>query len=130
MSMLALLYFYNPTIFVVSEASKGCTLFTVSRQGMSPLRLAYSSGRRAVLMKWRHQEEWISLTTDTANGFDLEAELNLQETPTLLTILGGINLTPSPRLVTQFYSAGRGDTTIKRTQTSRMCLFRKKSIKR
>lgn len=79
----------------VIEASKGCTLFTVSRQGVSPLRLAYVVGRRAVLMRWRHQEEWISLTTDTAEGFELEAEVTLHETPTLLTLLGGINLTPS-----------------------------------
>ena len=79
----------------IPESSKGCALFTTSRKGGFPLRIAYAHGRRAFLMKWRHQEEWISLNTDTANGFELEAEVNLQETPTLLTILSGTN--PSPR---------------------------------
>ena len=40
--------------FSLSEASKGCTLFTISRHGASPLRLAYANGRRAALMRWRH----------------------------------------------------------------------------
>ncbi len=46
-------------------------------------------------MRWRHHEEWISLNTDTANGFELEAEVTLQETPTLLTLLSGISLSPT-----------------------------------
>merc|ERR1712156_1091070 len=79
----------------VIESSKGCTIFTISHPGASPLRLACAIGRRAVLMRWRHHEEWISLNTDTANGFELEAEVNLQETPTLLTLLGGTNLSPT-----------------------------------
>ncbi len=64
-------------------------MFTISRPGATPLRLTFAVGRRVVLMKWRHQEEWISLNTDTAQGFDMEAEATLQETPTLLTILHG-----------------------------------------
>ena len=84
----------------IPESSKGCALFTTSRKGGFPLRIAYAHGRRAFLMKWRHQEEWISLNTDTANGFELEAEVNLQETPTLLTILSGTN--PSPRYICNF----------------------------
>jgi len=79
----------------VIESSKGCTIFTISRAGASPLRLACAIGRRAVLMRWRHHEEWISLNTDTANGFELEAEVNLQETPTQLTLLGGTTLSPT-----------------------------------
>ena len=79
----------------ISEASKGCTLFTLSRHGVSPLRLAYAIGRRAALMRWRHHEEWISLNSDTAKGFQFEAEVNLQETPTLLTLLGETNQSPN-----------------------------------
>ena len=89
-----LIVFFFVFLFI-PESSKGCALFTTSRKGGFPLRIAYAHGRRAFLMKWRHQEEWISLNTDTANGFELEAEVNLQETPTLLTILSGTN--PSPR---------------------------------
>ena len=51
--------------------------------------------RTALYHDFRHHEEWISLNTDTANGFELEAEVNLQETPTLLTLLGGTNLSPT-----------------------------------
>ena len=92
-------FLWIPNLFI-PESSKGCALFTTSRKGGFPLRIAYAHGRRAFLMKWRHQEEWISLNTDTANGFELEAEVNLQETPTLLTILSGTN--PSPRYICNF----------------------------
>ena len=81
-------------IFSVSEASKGCTLFTISRAGVSPLRISYAIGRKAFLMRWRHQEEWISLNTDTADGFELEAEVGLPETPTLLTLLSCVGSPP------------------------------------
>ena len=40
-------------------------------------------------MKWRHAEEWISLTTDTAEGFLLENEFQVHEAPNIITILGG-----------------------------------------
>ena len=39
-------------------------------------------------MKWRHAEEWISLTIDTAEGFLLEAEFQVHEHPNVITILG------------------------------------------
>ena len=42
-------------------------------------------------MRWRHQEEWISLNTDTADGFEMEAEVCLPETPTLLTLLSSVS---------------------------------------
>ena len=89
---LLLLFVKNHLFF--SEASKGCTLFTISRAGVSPLRIAYAIGRKAFLMRWRHQEEWISLNADTANGFELEAEVGLPETPTLLTLLSCVGSPP------------------------------------
>ena len=61
---------------------------------MSPLRIAFAIGRKAFLMRWRHQEEWISLNTDTADGFEMEAEVGLPETPTLLTLLSSITSLP------------------------------------
>ena len=86
--------FCQESSFFFSEASKGCTLFTISRVGVSPLRISYAIGRKAFLMRWRHQEEWISLNTDTADGFELEAEVGLPETPTLLTLLSCIGSPP------------------------------------
>ena len=87
-------FFLSKIIFFFSEASKGCTLFTISRAGVSPLRIAYAIGRKAFLMRWRHHEEWISLNADTANGFELEAEVGLPETPTLLTLLSCVGSPP------------------------------------
>ena len=87
-------FFLSKIIFFFSEASKGCTLFTISHAGVSPLRIAYAIGRKAFLMRWRHHEEWISLNADTANGFELEAEVGLPETPTLLTLLSCIGSPP------------------------------------
>ena len=72
----------------VIDTSKGSTLFSISRKGDSPLRLCFAVGRRVVVMKWRHAEEWISLTTDTVEGFQVEAEFHLHEAPNLITILG------------------------------------------
>ena len=40
-------------------------------------------------MRWRHHEEWISLTTDTAEGFLVDAEFQVHETPNVITILEG-----------------------------------------
>jgi hypothetical protein len=40
-------------------------------------------------MKWRHAEAWISLTTDTADGFDLEAEFHAHDAPNVVAIIKG-----------------------------------------
>ena len=42
-------------------------------------------------MRWRHAEEWISLTTDTAEGFLLETEFQVHETPNVITILEAVS---------------------------------------
>jgi hypothetical protein len=42
-------------------------------------------------MKWRHAEEWISLTTDTAEGFLPESEFQAHETPNVITILEAVS---------------------------------------
>ena len=38
-------------------------------------------------MRWRHDKEWISLTNDTSEGFLLEAECQVHESPHVITIL-------------------------------------------
>ena len=50
-------------------------------------RLCFAIQKRICLMRWRHAEEWISLTTETAEGFLLEAEFQVHETPNVITIL-------------------------------------------
>ena len=45
-------------------------------------------------MKWRHAEAWISLTTDTADGFEMEAEFHMHETPTIVALIKGPSLVP------------------------------------
>ncbi len=60
----------------------------------SGLRLAVAVGpRKVLLLRWRHPEEWYSLTTETAEGFELKAALQLphggaDEQVRSLTILG------------------------------------------
>ena len=43
-------------------------------------------------MKWRHAEAWISLTTDTADGFEMEAEFHMHDTPTIVALVKGPSL--------------------------------------
>ena len=43
-------------------------------------------------MKWRHAEAWISLTTDTADGFELEAEFHIHDSPSVVAIIKGPTL--------------------------------------
>jgi hypothetical protein len=51
-------------------------------------------------MKWRHAEAWISLTTDTADGFEMEAEFHTHETPTIVALIKGPSLvTPGTNFV-------------------------------
>lgn len=60
------------------------------REASSPnLKLAVAVGsKKIVVMKWRHQEEWYSWNNDTAEGFELLAELHASEMPLCLTLLG------------------------------------------
>jgi len=46
-------------------------------------------GKKIVVMRWQHAEAWISLTTDTADGFELEAEFHIHETPNVVSIIKG-----------------------------------------
>ena len=50
-------------------------------------RLCFAIGKRIFLMRWRHDKEWISLTNDTSEGFLLEAECQVHESPHVITIL-------------------------------------------
>ncbi len=72
------------------EWSKGCSTFCLSRpEDKGSLRLALAVGRKVLVLRWRHPEEWYSLTDDTAAGFEFAAELYASDGPvTSLTLLG------------------------------------------
>ena len=69
------------------EASKGCSLYSVSHREHSSLRLAIITGRKVLLYRWIHAEEWITFTADTVEGFELIKEINLVEQPLFITLI-------------------------------------------
>ena len=69
------------------EASKGCSLYSVSHREHSSLRLAIITGRKVLLYRWIHAEEWITFTADTVEGFELIKEINLVEQPLFIALI-------------------------------------------
>ena len=73
---IVLLYVYDPYLY------PGCSLYSLSRKASSTsLHLAFAVGKRVHVMRWIHQEEWISLNADTAEGFEGVMELHASESP-------------------------------------------------
>jgi hypothetical protein len=69
------------------EASKGCSLYSVSRREHSSLRLAIITGRKVLLYRWIHAEEWITFTADTVEGFELIKGINLVEQILIIALI-------------------------------------------
>jgi len=69
------------------EASKGCSLYSVSHREHSSLRLAIITAKKVLLYRWLHAEEWITFTADTVEGFELIKEINLVEQPLVMTLI-------------------------------------------
>jgi len=69
------------------DATKGATLYAVSQPEHSVLRLAVAVGRRVLVYRWKHQEEWLTFTEDTVQGFQLIQEVQTAEAPLVLTLL-------------------------------------------
>ena len=69
------------------EATRGATLYAVSHPEHSVLRLAVAVGRRILVYRWKHQEEWLTFTEDTVQGFQLLQEVQVAEVPLVLTLL-------------------------------------------
>ena len=63
-----------------------------------------SVGKKIVVMKWQHAEAWISLTTDTADGFELEAEFHIHESPNVMSIIKGPSVIPLMTAATGLFS--------------------------
>ena len=59
----------------------------MSRAEHSSLRLAILLGKRLLLYRWLHAEEWITFSSDTVEGFELVRELNLSEQVLVIKML-------------------------------------------
>ncbi|KAK7863100.1 hypothetical protein R5R35_001025 [Gryllus longicercus] len=73
------------------EKTKGCHTFSISRPGGSHLRMVVAIGKKLLLMQWRHSAAWTAWCpasdTDTVEGFQYIRELQVTETPLLLTLV-------------------------------------------
>ena len=69
------------------EASKGCSVYSVSHRDHSSLRLAIITGKKILVYRWLHAEEWLTFTADTVQGFELINEINLVEQPLVITLI-------------------------------------------
>ncbi|XP_076275475.1 GTPase-activating Rap/Ran-GAP domain-like protein 3 isoform X1 [Rhynchophorus ferrugineus] len=73
------------------EKTRGTHLYAISRSGGAKLRMCVAIGKRLLMFQWKHSAAWTqwcpASDTDTIEGFTFFWELNLSETPTILTIL-------------------------------------------
>ena len=69
------------------EASRASSHYTCSSTAHSSLRLAIIVGRKIIIYRWKHAEEWITFTDDTVAGFELVTEIQCVEVPQVLTLL-------------------------------------------
>ncbi|XP_074025682.1 GTPase-activating Rap/Ran-GAP domain-like protein 3 isoform X2 [Leptinotarsa decemlineata] len=73
------------------DRTRGTNLYTISRPGGARLRMCVCIGKKLLMFQWKHSAAWTawcpSSDTDTVEGFTFLWELNLNETPTMVTIL-------------------------------------------
>ncbi|XP_043500600.1 GTPase-activating Rap/Ran-GAP domain-like protein 3 isoform X2 [Polistes fuscatus] len=71
--------------------TRGCHLYSITRQGGSHLRMCAAVGRRLTVLQWKHNAAWTtwcsSTDTDTIEGFLLLKEFTASESPTLITMI-------------------------------------------
>ncbi|XP_015181329.1 PREDICTED: GTPase-activating Rap/Ran-GAP domain-like protein 3 [Polistes dominula] len=71
--------------------TRGCHLYSITRQGGSHLRMCAAVGRRLTVLQWKHNAAWTtwcsSADTDTIEGFLLLKEFTASESPTLITMI-------------------------------------------
>ncbi|CAG9769363.1 unnamed protein product [Ceutorhynchus assimilis] len=76
------------------EKTRGAHFYTLSRSGGARLRMCVAIGRKLQMFQWKHSAAWTAWCpasdTDTIEGFTFSWELNLNETPTILTILDNV----------------------------------------
>ncbi|RZF36202.1 hypothetical protein LSTR_LSTR008528 [Laodelphax striatellus] len=73
------------------ERTRGCGMYAISRPGGSHLRMVVSLGKKLLLMQWRHSAAWTAWCpasdTDTIDGFQFIREIQVNEQPTLITLV-------------------------------------------
>ncbi|XP_060525674.1 GTPase-activating Rap/Ran-GAP domain-like protein 3 isoform X2 [Cylas formicarius] len=73
------------------ERTRGVHLYGLSRSGGARLRMCVAIGKKLLMFQWKHSAAWTAWCpasdTDTVDGFTFFWELNLNETPNLVTIL-------------------------------------------
>nr|XP_050850022.1 GTPase-activating Rap/Ran-GAP domain-like protein 3 isoform X1 [Vespula vulgaris]XP_050850023.1 GTPase-activating Rap/Ran-GAP domain-like protein 3 isoform X1 [Vespula vulgaris] len=71
--------------------TRGCHLYSITRQGGSHLRMCAAVGRRLTVLQWKHNAAWTawcsSADTDTIEGFLLLKEFTASESPILITMI-------------------------------------------
>ncbi|XP_066244731.1 GTPase-activating Rap/Ran-GAP domain-like protein 3 isoform X2 [Euwallacea similis] len=76
------------------ERTRGANLYALSRPGGARLRMCVAVGKKLLMFQWKHSAAWTAWCptsdTDTIEGFTFFWELNLSETPTILTILDNV----------------------------------------
>ncbi|KAK7597669.1 hypothetical protein V9T40_009894 [Parthenolecanium corni] len=73
------------------ERTRGCLMYATSKPGGSHLRMVVCLGRRLLLMQWRHSAAWTAWCaasdTDTVEGFQFIREIQMNEQPSLITLV-------------------------------------------
>ncbi|XP_034188029.1 GTPase-activating Rap/Ran-GAP domain-like protein 3 isoform X1 [Osmia lignaria lignaria] len=75
--------------------TRGCNLYSITMPGGSHLRMCVVVGRRLTVLQWKHSAAWTAwcsaADTDTIDGFLFVKEFNVNETPSLVTIMENTN---------------------------------------
>ncbi|XP_037933070.1 GTPase-activating Rap/Ran-GAP domain-like protein 3 [Teleopsis dalmanni] len=75
------------------DRTRGCHLFASSRVNGGHLRLVVAVGKKLQLFQWKHTAAWASWCsendTETAEGFIFQKEIQLSDSPSIITPLEG-----------------------------------------
>ncbi|XP_055846645.1 GTPase-activating Rap/Ran-GAP domain-like protein 3 isoform X2 [Episyrphus balteatus] len=75
------------------ERSRGCHLYASSKINGGHLRLVVAVGKKLQLFQWKHTAAWASWCadsdTETVDGFIFQKEIQLCESPAIMTLLEG-----------------------------------------
>ncbi|GAU97524.1 hypothetical protein RvY_08802-2 [Ramazzottius varieornatus] len=82
------------------EGTKGCNFFALNRPGGSHLRLAVAMTKKMIIMQWRHAAgvSLINQQEEVTSGFVALQELNLPETPLIVSLIDGFSPSSESRI--------------------------------
>ncbi|XP_050432904.1 GTPase-activating Rap/Ran-GAP domain-like protein 3 [Adelges cooleyi] len=73
------------------ERTRGCSMYAVSKQGGSRLKMVVCVNRKLTLMQWKHSAAWTAWCpasdTDTVEGFVCLREFQIAEQPSIITLI-------------------------------------------